>query len=121
MISNLEKRQDDCTLFYSNIIEKRVEKLLNLCQNRIIDFFCIFFIFSVLNLLKKLHIHTKVALMHHLHDLAPSLASVLIINILSYIRGVGGPENDNFPLHYVVKMSLLRWVGGSKKPQNTLT
>ena len=35
--------------------------------------------------------------------------------------GVGGPENDSFPLLYVVKMSLRRWVGGSKKPQNTLT
>ena len=35
--------------------------------------------------------------------------------------GVGGPENGNFPLLYVVKMSLRRWVGGSKKPQNTLT
>jgi len=27
---------------------------------------------------------------------------------------VGGPENGNFPLLYVVKMSLHRWVGGSK-------
>ena len=35
--------------------------------------------------------------------------------------GVGGPENDNFSLLYVVKMTLCRWVGGSKKPQNTLT
>ena len=34
---------------------------------------------------------------------------------------VGGPENGNFPLLYVVKMSLRRWVGGSKRPQNTLT
>ena len=34
---------------------------------------------------------------------------------------MGGPENGNFPLLYVVKMSLLRWVGGSEKPQNTLT
>ena len=34
---------------------------------------------------------------------------------------VGGPENGNFPLLYVVKMSLRRWVGGPKKPQNTLT
>ena len=30
-------------------------------------------------------------------------------------------DNGNFPLLYVVKMSLRRWVGGSKKPQNTLT
>ena len=36
-------------------------------------------------------------------------------------RWVGGPENGNFPLLYVVKMSLRRWVDGSKKPQNTLT
>ena len=36
--------------------------------------------------------------------------------------GVGGPENGNFPLLYVMKMSLRRgWVGGSKKPQLTLT
>ena len=34
---------------------------------------------------------------------------------------MGGPENGNFPLLYVVKMSLRRWVGGSEKPQNTLT
>jgi hypothetical protein len=36
-------------------------------------------------------------------------------------KGVGGPENGNFPLLYVVKMSLRWWVGGSKRPQNTLT
>jgi hypothetical protein len=35
--------------------------------------------------------------------------------------GVGDSENGNFPLLYVVKMSLYRWVGGSKKPQNTLS
>ena len=35
--------------------------------------------------------------------------------------GVGGLENGNFPLLYVVKMSLRRWVGGSEKLQNTLT
>ena len=43
---------------------------------------------------------------------------------LYYVRTygwVGGPENGNFPLLYVVIMSLRRWVGGSKKPQNTLT
>ena len=32
--------------------------------------------------------------------------------------GVGGPENGDFPLLYVVKMALHRWVGGSEKPQN---
>ena len=32
---------------------------------------------------------------------------------------MGGPENGNFPLLYVVKMSLCRWVGGSK-PQKSL-
>ena len=36
--------------------------------------------------------------------------------ILYYVRTYG-----NFPLLYVVKMSLRRWVGGSIKPQNTLT
>ena len=43
---------------------------------------------------------------------------------LYYVRvkgWVGGPENGNFPLLYVVKMSLRRWVGGSKTLQNTLT
>ena len=35
--------------------------------------------------------------------------------------GVGGPENGNFPLLYVIKMSLHRWLGVSKKPQNALT
>ena len=34
---------------------------------------------------------------------------------------MGGPENGKFPSLYVVKRSLRRWVGGSKKPQNTLT
>ena len=43
------------------------------------------------------------------------------IFILRKDIGVGGPENGNFSLLYVVKMSLRRWVGGSKKPQNTLT
>ena len=43
------------------------------------------------------------------------------IFILRKDIGVGGPENGNFPLLYVVKLSLRRWVGGSKKPQNTLT
>ena len=43
------------------------------------------------------------------------------IFILRKDKGVGGPENGNFSLLYVVKMSLRRWVDGSKKPQNTLT
>ena len=43
------------------------------------------------------------------------------IFILRKDIGVGGPENGNFPLLYVVKIYLCRWVGGSKKPQNTLT
>ena len=36
---------------------------------------------------------------------------------------VAGAEKSNrsIPLLYVVKMSLRSWVGGSKKPQNTLT
>ena len=34
---------------------------------------------------------------------------------------VGGPENGNFPLLYVAKMSLRGWVGSSKKAQNTAT
>ena len=43
------------------------------------------------------------------------------IFILRKDMGVGGLENGNFPLLYVVKMSLRRWVGGLGKPQNTLT
>ena len=43
------------------------------------------------------------------------------IFILRKDIGVGGPENGNFPLLYVVKMSSRRWVGSPKKPQNTLT
>ena len=42
------------------------------------------------------------------------------IFILRKDMWVGGPENGNFPLLYVMKMSLRRWLGGSKKPQNTL-
>mgnify|MGYP007015636298 CR=1 FL=1 len=38
---------------------------------------------------------------------------------LYYVR-VGGPENVNFALCYVVKMSLHRWVGGSKTPQRNI-
>ena len=34
---------------------------------------------------------------------------------------MGGPENGNFPLLYIVKMSYVGgWVGGSKKPQTPL-
>ena len=33
---------------------------------------------------------------------------------------MGGPENGNFPLLYVVKMSLCRWVGGSKSLKTPL-
>ena len=43
------------------------------------------------------------------------------IFILSKGIGVGGPEYGNFPLLYVMKISLRGWVSGSKKPQNTLT
>ena len=56
-----------------------------------------------------------------------SIHSCYLITVLGAIFilrkdiGVGGPENGNFPLLYVVKMSLRRWVGVSKKPQNTLT
>ena len=42
------------------------------------------------------------------------------IYILRKDIGVGS-ENGNFPFLYVMKMSLRRGVGGSKKPQNTLT
>ena len=33
---------------------------------------------------------------------------------------MSGPENGNFPLFYVVKMSLRRWVGGSKSLKTPL-
>ena len=33
---------------------------------------------------------------------------------------MGGPENCNFPLLYVVKMSLRRWVGASKSLKTPL-
>ena len=33
---------------------------------------------------------------------------------------MGGLENGNFPLLYVVKMSLRRWVGGSKNLKTPL-
>ena len=36
-------------------------------------------------------------------------------------RWVGGSEIGKSPLDYAMKMSLRSWVGGSKKPQNTLT
>ena len=37
------------------------------------------------------------------------------IFILCKDIGMGGPESGNFPLPYIVEMSLRRWVGGSKK------
>ena len=39
------------------------------------------------------------------------ILSLGAIFILRKDIGVGGPENGNFPLLYVVKMSLRRWVG----------
>ena len=54
----------------------------------------------------------------HLLDYSPFLGAIFT---LRKDIGVGGPENGKFPLLYVVKMSLQRWVGGSKRPQNTLT
>ena len=42
------------------------------------------------------------------------------IFILRKDIGVGGPENGNFPLLYVVKMFLRRWVGGSKSLKTPL-
>ena len=33
---------------------------------------------------------------------------------------MGGPENGKFPLLYAVKMSLRRWVGGSKSLKTPL-
>jgi hypothetical protein len=56
---------------------------------------------------------------HNLHPLFD--IGLGAIFILRKDIGVGGPDNGNFPLFYVVKMSLRRWVGGSKKPKNTLT
>ena len=53
--------------------------------------------------------------------LACYVSTVLIILILRKDLGVGGSENGYFPLLYVMTVSLRRWVGGSKKPQNTLT
>ena len=44
--------------------------------------------------------------------LVPSMCSLGAIFLLRMDIGVGGPENANFPLPYVVKMSFRRWVGG---------
>ena len=44
-----------------------------------------------------------------------------IYNLRKTEGWVGGPENGNLPLVFIVKMSLRRWVGGSKEPQSTLT
>ena len=42
------------------------------------------------------------------------------IFILRKDIGVGGPDNGNFPLLYVLKMTLCRWVGGSKSLKTPL-
>ena len=58
------------------------------------------------------------------HFFYPRVVILGTIFILRKALGAGwegGPENGDFPLLYVMKMSLRRWVGGSKKPQNTLT
>ena len=51
------------------------------------------------------------------HDhLGASLGAFFILRKdIGVVGWLGGPENVNFLLLYVVKMSLRRWVGGSKK------
>ena len=52
---------------------------------------------------------------------APRLCNVRGLYILRKDLWVsGGSENGNFPLLYVIKISLHRGVGGSKKPQTPL-
>ena len=43
-----------------------------------------------------------------------------IFILLNEIGWVGGPENGDFPSHYVVKTSLRRWVGGTKSLKTPL-
>ena len=52
----------------------------------------------------------------HLHPIGRLGA----IFILRKDIGVGGPENGNFLLLYVVKISLRRWVGGLKTPLHNI-
>ena len=59
--------------------------------------------------------------LRHFNFPAQTELTIGVIFILHKDIGVGGPEKSHFSLLYVMKMSLRRWVGGSKKPQNTLT
>ena len=52
------------------------------------------------------------------------MSSAVRSDWVSVARGKGPSlyyERTYFPLLYVLKISLSSWVGGSKKPQNTLT
>ena len=51
---------------------------------------------------------------------SPTLNGYRVITLSKEIGLGGGPEDGNFPLLYVMKMSLRRGVGGSKRPQTPL-
>ena len=60
-----------------------------------------------------------IAFFSRLPSLRRLQATPLLQTSLDGGGGGAGPENGNFPLLYVMKMSLHRGVGGSEKHQNT--
>ena len=63
-----------------------------------------------------------IALIHFHLLLTAAMILCLVRGHLYFTQGhrMGGPENGNFSLLYIVNMSLHRCVGGSKIHQNTL-
>ena len=74
---------------------------------------------SIVNLseLRSKHSFLLVKMANTSNPITPLGRAIFILR--KDIGWVGGPENGNFPLLYVVKMSLRMWVGGSKKAQKT--
>ena len=46
------------------------------------------------------------------------LLKIIWLYYVKTLEWVGGSENGKFSMHYVLKMSIRRFVCGSKKPQN---
>ena len=71
-------------------------------------------------MLKQAGVEVSVILKIEIFDIAGRTCKFEYLYITQGHRG-GGSKNGNFPLIHVMKVSLCRGVGGSKKPQNTLT
>ena len=80
---------------------------------------CLWSFISKLNLhsTKQIPFESQLDDSHLIYSLDLTQGAIFILR-----KDIGvGLENGNFPLLYVVKMFLRRWVGGSETPQITLT